>query len=152
MIRRLHKGFTLIELMIVVVVIAVLSAIAIPSYKNYVLRSKRAAARTAILNMAQQQERYFTQNNTYLAVTSGGSPPAGWVNYVGDTYASRYYDLTVGVTAGSTTVAAAYTITAATISGGWADPECGSLSLTSTGVQGYTPASSATPISICWQR
>jgi len=145
MLRRVHKGFTLIELMIVVVVIAVLSAIAIPSYKNYVLRAKRASARTAIQNMAQQQERYFTQNNTYLVVNTGGTPPAGWVNWVGDSYAQRYYDLSVAVTAGATTTAAAFSIVAAPANG-WSDVQCGTLTLTSAGIQ--TPTSPTD----CWQK
>jgi type IV pilus assembly protein PilE len=145
MIRRVHKGFTLIELMIVMVVIAVLSAIAIPSYKSYVLRAKRASARTAVQNMAQQQERYFSQNNGYLAVTAGGTPPSGWVNYVGDAYGNRYYDMTVTVTTGSTTAAASYTIAAAPANG-WSDAQCGTLSLTSTGVQAPTSPTD------CWQK
>jgi len=146
MLRRVHKGFTLIELMIVVVVIAVLSAIAVPGYKYFVTRAKRAAARTAIQNMAQQQERYFTQNNGYLAIVSGsGSAAGGWINYVGDTYAARTYDLTVGVTAGATTTAASFTISAAPTNG-FADSTCNTLSLTSAGLQSPTSPSD------CWQR
>jgi type IV pilus assembly protein PilE len=143
--KRLHRGFTLIELLIVVVVMGVLAAIALPSYKSYVLRAKRAAARTAIQNMAQMQERYFTQNNTYYQINSGSSAPSGWVNYVGDSYASRYYDLTVTSIAGSTTVAASYTIAAAPANG-WTDTQCGTLSLTSAGLQSPTSPTD------CWQR
>jgi len=143
--KRLHKGFTLIELLVVVTVISILAAIALPSYNAYVLRGKRASARTAIQNMAQMQERYFTQNNGYLAVVAGSTPPQGWVNYVGDTYASRFYDLSVGITAGTATLAPAYTITAAPANG-FADSLCGSLTLTSAGLQAPTSPSD------CWQR
>lgn len=143
--KRLHRGFTLIELLIVVVVMGVLAAIALPSYKSYVLRAKRAAARTAIQNMAQMQERYFTQNNTYYAIASGSTVTGGWVNYVGDTYATRYYDLTVTSIAGSTTVAAGFTIAAAPANG-WTDTQCGTLSLTSAGLQSPTSPTE------CWQR
>jgi type IV pilus assembly protein PilE len=144
--KRLHKGFTLIELLIVVAVISILAAIAFPSYKAYVVRAKRAAARTAIQNMAQQQERYFTQNNGYLSVVSGsGTIASGWVNYVGDTYATRFYDLTTTVTAATTTLAAAYTISAAPANG-WTDATCGTLALTSAGLQSPTSPSD------CWQR
>jgi len=145
MLRRIHRGFTLIELMIVVIVISVLAAIAIPSYSAYITRSKRAAARTAIQNTAQMQERFFTQNNGYLAVAAGGTPPAGWVNWVGDSYANRYYDLTVSIVAGTTTTAPAFTISAAPTNG-FNDNLCGTLSLASTGLQ--TPASPTD----CWQR
>jgi type IV pilus assembly protein PilE len=143
MIRRLHKGFTLIELMIVMIVISILAAIALPSYNAYVMRAKRASARTAIQNMAQQQERYFTQNNGYLAV--GTSPPTGWVNYVGDSSAARTHDLSVSVVAGTTTTAPAFTISA-TPANGFNDTTCGALSLTSTGVQSQATNSTAE----CW--
>ncbi|HEY4371538.1 MAG TPA: type IV pilin protein [Burkholderiales bacterium] len=145
MVKRVHRGFTLIELMIVVVVISVLAGIAIPSYSAYVKRGKRAAARTAVQNTAQMQERYFSQNNGYLAVAAGGTPPAGWVNYVGDTYANRYYDLTVTVGAGTPTTAANFTISAVPANG-FTDTPCGTLSLTSAGLQSPT-----TPAE-CWQR
>jgi type IV pilus assembly protein PilE len=69
---------TLIELLIVVVVISVLFSIAVPSYRQYVLRSHRVEAKAALLNLAAAQEKFYLQNNTYagddlLAV----APPAG---------------------------------------------------------------------------
>lgn len=66
------RGFTLIELMIVVAVVAILASIAYPAYTDSVLKGKRAQARTALLDLMQQQERYMTQNNTYLAFTNTG--------------------------------------------------------------------------------
>lgn len=60
------QGFTLIELMIVVVVIGILAAIALPSYQSYVERSKRGAAQAALMEAAQIMERHFTSNNSYL--------------------------------------------------------------------------------------
>ena len=60
-----QTGFTLIELMIVVVIIAILAAIAIPSYQQYIQKTRRADAKETLTRMAAAQERYFFQNNGY---------------------------------------------------------------------------------------
>ena len=59
------KGVTLIELVIVVAIVALLASIAVPTYRNYVLRSHRVEAKTALLNLAAAQEKFYLQNNTY---------------------------------------------------------------------------------------
>lgn len=59
------RGFTLIEMMIVLVVISIVLAYAIPSYRNYVLRSKRTEAHNALVNIASLQERFYANNNRY---------------------------------------------------------------------------------------
>ena len=69
--RRHSTGFTLIELMIVVAIIGLLAAVAYPSYTDSVAKGKRGEARAAILDLLQQQERYFTQMNTYEAFSLG---------------------------------------------------------------------------------
>lgn len=61
-----NRGFSLIELMVVVAIVGILSAVAFPSYSSYVARSKRAECRVALMQVMQQQERYYTQKNTYL--------------------------------------------------------------------------------------
>ncbi|TYT75078.1 type IV pilin protein [Desulfobotulus mexicanus] len=61
-----EKGFTLIELMIVIAIIGILSAIALPQYNNHVLRAGRSDARTSLMEAAQQAERFFVRNNTYV--------------------------------------------------------------------------------------
>jgi type IV pilus assembly protein PilE len=73
---RRRAGFSLIELMIVLAVIAILTAIAYPSYQRYVLKGQRAEGRAALVNLLQQQEAYITQNGTYLTFAAGaGSVP-----------------------------------------------------------------------------
>jgi prepilin-type N-terminal cleavage/methylation domain-containing protein len=70
--RRGHRGFTLIELMITVAVIGILVAIALPSYKNYVIRGKLVAGTYALASMRAQMEQYFQDNRTYATVSAPG--------------------------------------------------------------------------------
>lgn len=63
---RRREGFTLIELMITVAIIAILAAVAIPSYRDSVWKGKRGEAKAAILRTMQTEERWYTQNNAYL--------------------------------------------------------------------------------------
>ncbi|MEO8806009.1 MAG: type IV pilin protein [Burkholderiaceae bacterium] len=97
---RRNKGFTLIELMIVVAIIAILSAIAIPSYSDYVRRSKITDAVATLAGMRVKMEQYFQDNRTYVGACTAGTvatlPPA-----------SAYFTFDCG-----TPTAATYTITA----------------------------------------
>ncbi len=76
-----QKGFTLIELMIAVVVVAILAMIAYPSYQDYIVRSQLAEARTALADMRVRMEQYFQDNRTYVGaeVPNPGPcfPPVG---------------------------------------------------------------------------
>jgi len=72
--RRRSSGFTLIEVMIVVAIVGLLAAIAYPSYQDSVQKSRRAEARSSVVSVMQQQERYLTQRGTYLAFAAGTVP------------------------------------------------------------------------------
>ena len=69
--RNAQSGFTLIELMITVAIVGILAAVAYPAYTDSVRKGKRAEARTALMNLLQQQERYLTQMNTYETFAAG---------------------------------------------------------------------------------
>ena len=137
-----QNGFSLIELMIVVAIVGILARVAYPSYVEYVRRGARAEARSAILNMAQYQERNFSDRGAYVAVVSGTTPAAPWnsLNWSGSNYASRKYDVTV------TTGTPPFTITA-TPANGHTDPSCANLTLTNEGTKGSSAGSAAT----CWK-
>lgn len=74
-----ERGVTLIELMVVVVVVAILGAIAVPSYRSYVLRAQRSDATTQLLRIRSAQEKFFLQNHRYAADSAEMSddPPGG---------------------------------------------------------------------------
>ncbi|WP_422446839.1 MULTISPECIES: type IV pilin protein [unclassified Endozoicomonas] len=65
--NKVNKGFTLIELMIVVAIIGILASIMLPSYRQYVTESKRGEGAAMLLNVMQQQERYYTEMLRYTA-------------------------------------------------------------------------------------
>ena len=132
--RNTQRGFTLIELMIVVAIIGILAAIAVPQYSDYVTRSRRADGQSTLLQVAQALERCFTQfsayNNTSCAVVGAGG--------VSQASPEGYY---VIAAAGSALAASAFTLTA-TPQGAQAsnDSDCTTLTLTHLGVQGATGA------------
>ncbi|HVL74780.1 MAG TPA: type IV pilin protein [Noviherbaspirillum sp.] len=73
--RSSRGGFTLIELLVAVAVVAVLAAVAYPAYTESVRKARRAEARAALLQLMQQQERFYTQRNTYIAFSATSTDP-----------------------------------------------------------------------------
>jgi len=138
------QGFTLIELMITVAIVAILGGIAYPSYQSYIKRTARAEARAVILDIAQKQERYYSSNNSYLPISAPptAAPSVAWQNWSGGSgMTSRKYDISVALTGGGT----GYTITAAPANG-FTETVCGTYSLTSTNQR--LPVSPAD----CWSK
>ena len=76
-----NKGFSLIELMIVLAIIGVLGAIAYPSYDSYMKKSRRSDAKIGLQRMADRQERFYLQNNTYTTDTASVGGTATKENY-----------------------------------------------------------------------
>ncbi len=64
---RRQNGMTLIELMIVIIVLGIIVAVGIPSYRSYIMRANRVDATSALLRLAANQERFYMQNNTYAS-------------------------------------------------------------------------------------
>ena len=147
--RSRVSGFTLIELMIVVAIVGILATIAYPSYQDYVRRSDRAEARAAMLNMAQLQERNFSDRGAYEPITSvpasGGWASASWSG--GSSVGERKYEITVHLNvADANGNTQPYRITAKPAAGNWSDPKYGDLVLVSAGTKTSTAGSAAE----CW--
>ena len=78
-----HKGFTLIELMITIVIVGILASIAVPSYRQYVIRANRTAAQATMMDIATRQQQFFVANRTYATAAQLGFvlPPEVDQNY-----------------------------------------------------------------------
>lgn len=126
-----QRGFTLIELMVVVAIVAILAAVAFPSYNNHVMKSRRAAAATCLMTQAQFMERYYTTNLTYVNAPN----PA----QCGDIAAFYSIGFVAAPTARNYTLRAVPQAAQAQ-----RDTKCGTLTLTATGQRG---AASTTG---CW--
>ena len=136
---RRSAGFTLIEIMVVVAIIAILAAIAIPNYSEYVSRGRRADAKAALLQIAQWQERRRTERGAY--VTADADLPTAFRTVVSN--GSTTYNVTVS------TGAAPYLLTA-TRTGLMASDGCGNFTLSGLGVQGVADATRTA--AECWAR
>src|SRR5690606_35762450 len=140
--RLRMAGVTLIELMIVVVVVAILGVIAVPSYRQYTLRAHRTDAKSALLKVQANQERWYLQNNTY-----SDDPQA--LGFADGKSENGVYTLTIT----SADLTAGYTATATPTPGGGRngvsmtdDAECASFSVTADGLKSAAP----NPNRRCW--
>jgi type IV pilus assembly protein PilE len=131
--RADYRGFTLVELMVVVVIAGILMAIAIPSYKNSIRKSRRTDAKTALLDLAGREERFNSTSGAY-ATTAANLGYGAFPTSVGNGY---YTIAAPTVVAGNATTVASFSITATPVVGSdqAKDTACGSFTLTSTGVQ-----------------
>jgi type IV pilus assembly protein PilE len=150
--RGAMRGFTLIELMIVVAVVGILAAIAYPAYTDSVMKGKRAQARTALLELMQQQERYMTQHNSYLAFSNpaGTTTPASASStfkvYSGDNSSNSAYRLSALACTGQA-ITDCVVLTATPTA---TDTLVGALGLSSTGAKTCSGTASSSNFRLCW--
>ncbi|MHA7816201.1 MAG: type IV pilin protein [Pseudohaliea sp.] len=97
--RASTAGFTLIELMIVVSIVAILAAVALPSYQGYLVRATRSDAQSALLGFAQAMERFYNRNYSFAGAAAGGgttgSPAADVFPSTAPVDGDPFYNLTI---------------------------------------------------------
>ncbi len=152
--NRAARGFTLIEMMIVVAIVGILAAIAYPSYQQYVLRSNRTEGQALLNEAAAREERYFAQNNSYVSATGD----LGKLNLPNTTTSGTGNDATSSAlsSTGKYKLAVSkvnndggYTLTATPQGSQTADTKCGNLTLNAIGTRGVS--ASGASVNDCWK-
>lgn len=137
--NRIQRGFTLIEVMIVVAIIGILAAIAYPSYDEYVKRGNRTEGQALLSDASARQERYFAQNNEYIT-DDADIAKLGLRN--GNESETGKYELTVSKANDD----GGYRLVAEQQFG---DTKCGNLTLTAVGTKGRTGSDKS--VEDCWR-
>ncbi len=147
-----QRGVTLIELVIVMIIVAILAAVAIPSYRNYVIRSQRSDAKDALLALATQQEKHYLQCNSYAggagSIAAATNCAAGQLQGAA-TSKNGWYQLAITTAANATN----FTVTATAIAGGnqEQDTDCRTFRVTDRGIRTADDAGGADNTADCWR-
>lgn len=132
--RRSNRGFTLIEIMIVIAIIGIVLTISIPSYNEYVKKGRRAEVVSLLSEQAQSLERFYTKNSVYTGIT-------------GLSAGNDFYTLTPTISDQT------FLLTAARKTGtAMATDKCGDFTLTNTGVRSMNNATTGLTTKDCWGR
>ena len=146
-----YSGFSLVELMVTVSIAAILLSIAIPSYNNYVRKSRRTDAKSALLDMASLEERFYSANNFYTNAAAQLGYPGSWPVHVGDpvngySIAQPAVNPATAPSAGSPGGTPATFSIVATPTGDQLNDTCTSFTVDSSGQQIATPNAAT-----CWR-
>ncbi|SMQ29424.1 type IV pilus assembly protein PilE [Pseudomonas helmanticensis] len=132
--RRSNRGFTLIEIMIVIAIIGIVMTIAAPSFTEYLKKGRRAEVVSLLSEQAQTLERFYTKNSVYTGVT--GLSTGNDFYTITPTIADQTFLLTATRKAGTS----------------MATDKCGDFTLTNTGVRSMNNATTGLATKDCWGR
>jgi type IV pilus assembly protein PilE len=152
---RHQKGFTLIELVVTMLIVAILASIAIPAYSNYTRKAHRTDAKSALLDLASVEERFFSTQNIYSSTWSdlGYAGATGTSISVGNGYytvAPPALLPALPPSATSVGTPATYSVTATAVGDQLKDTPCNTFTVTSAGVRSSADASNNVTTSTCW--
>lgn len=139
------RGFTLIEVMMVLVIVGIIAALTLPAYQDSVIKARRADGRAALVDLATRQEKFFAQNSSYTTSVSDVGSGLG----LGRTTSTEgYYDLTVTACSGGA-IARCYLLIATATDAQADDTTCTTFTLDNVGRKvAQTSASADSPN--CW--
>lgn len=142
--RARMRGVTLVELMTVVVVMAIIASIALPTYRKYLIRAQRSEGKIALLQLQTAQEKFYLQNNSYTdKVTTPSTAATPGLGLPGTSETGKY-QIMVALGGGGQS----YTATATPLVGQNDDKDCAKLTITERGVRGVTGTKSP---EFCWK-
>ena len=154
---RIQKGFTLIELVVTMVIAAILAAIAIPAYSNYVRKAHRTDAKSTLLDLASLEERFYSTQNSYSANWSDLGYGASTANGASIASPNGYYSIAVPTVAAATAptattpgAPATYSFTATTTGDQAKDTTCTTYTVNSSGGRTAANSGGTDTTSTCW--
>ena len=144
--RDVQRGFTLFEILVVVAIVGILSALLLPAYQSAVNKSRRADGRSALAEMASKQEKFFAQNNTYSTTVDTVGTGLGMGKTTSD---KDFYSLTSA--AGSCgAISRCYLLTATATGAQTSDEDCFKLTLDNTGRRRAYTKGGSDNTDVCW--
>jgi len=145
--KQRQRGVTLIELLTVMVVLAIIASIAIPSYRRYLLRAQRSDAKTALLQAQTAEEKYVLQNNLYTSDVTVALGLPGVSEH-------GYYNITVDAALTNGDGTAGYTIRATPVPNGAQsdDADCAVFTIDGAGVRTALNSGGTDNFTTCWSK
>ena len=148
------RGFTLIELMIVVAIVAILASVAYPSYRDSIDKSRRAETRAQLMDAVQFMQRFYSQNDRYNETNADPAvaaalPAALQVSPKGAAAGTQIYD--IGFAAGTLTQTGFMLQAVPRAGGAMANDKCGTLQINQVGRRTVTGNTGGATAETCWR-